>query len=245
MKPIVCEYLFGLNPAFEALRAGRRKIHAALLNQATIGQPRVRKLIECLQEQKIEIHYGEKGRLIDACGNQEHQGVVLETDPYPYTPLEEVLRLPRLVLIDNVEDPHNVGAILRSAEVFGFGGILLPNKGCPEIYPSVVKASAGASEHLRIAREHNAVFYAKKVVEAGLQIFSLDMHGPSLLEELQLSSGVRICLAIGGEDRAVGQYILNASTQVLKLRQYGKVNSLNASVAAAIAMHELARKLAR
>ncbi len=245
MKPDACEYLFGLNPAFEALRAGRRKIHAALLNQACTEQPRFRKLIECLQAQKIEIHYGEKGRLFDACGSQEHQGVVLETGPYPYKPLEEVLRLPHLVLIDNVEDPHNVGAILRSAEGFGFTGVLLPNKGCPEIYPSVVKASAGASEHLQIAREHNAVFYARKAVEAGHQLLALDMHGRSLLEDLQLLPGTRVCLAIGGEDRAVGQYILNASTQVLKLRQYGRVNSLNASVAAAIAMHELARLLNR
>ena len=110
------EYIYGINPVFEVVRAGRRKVYAAFLNQSTARQPRMQKLAELLARHEIEIELVEKGRLTDLSQSREHQGVVLKTSLYPYTATEDLWGVERLLLLDNIEDPHNVGAILRSAE---------------------------------------------------------------------------------------------------------------------------------
>ena len=109
------DVLYGVNPAFEVVLAGRREIRAALLNRGAAGNPRLQKLAALLQSRGVTPQWVEKGRLIDRCQSHEHQGVVLETSPYPYVTLEEIMEQTRLVLLDNIEDPHNVGAIIRSA----------------------------------------------------------------------------------------------------------------------------------
>lgn len=241
MPTTVTEFLFGLNPAFETLRANRRKVYGAYLNQANRNHPRMGKLTALLAERGIKAQWLEKGRLTDVCRTGEHQGVVLEVSPYPYVGPEQVLTHESVCLLDNLEDPHNVGAILRSAEVFGFKGVFLPSRGSPEIYPSVVKAAAGAAEFLDVCHSLTAVQATQKLLEAGFALVALDMHGKVDLTELPISAGARVCLVAGGEDRGVGQYVLNNAHHVVRLRQSGKVNSLNASVAAGIALHALAQ----
>lgn len=166
---------------------------------------------------------------------------MLECSPYPLVRFDD---LPwdtarRMVLLDNIEDPHNLGAILRSAEVFGFPAVLLPIKGTPGVYPSVVKASAGAAEHLRICRQANATRYVQAAKEKGFRIVSLDEEGKTPLGEFQPGPDDRLLLVIGGEDKSVGRYILMQSDAVVKIPQRGHVGSLNASVAAGIALHAL------
>jgi len=234
------EFLYGLNPAFETLRAGRRTVYNAFLNVATSERGRLATLADKLSAAGVEIEYTDKGRLHQLCGSTEHQGIVLRVSTYPYTPKDELFNGRRLLLIDNVEDPHNVGAMLRSAEVFGFHDILLPVKGVPEVYPSVVKVSAGAAEYLRISRECTANRYAQIAKEKGYQIASLDAKGKVPLEELAATKPEKLMLVIGGEDKGVGQFILNMSDAIVSVRQHGSINSLNASVAAGIAMYALA-----
>ena len=144
-----------------------------------------------------------------------------------------------MLLLDNIEDPHNVGAILRSAEVFGFTSVCLPKKGVPEVYPSVVKVSTGATEFMKISRNDSANGYARKAAEEGYRIVALDMAGKSTLQEVASAGHEKLLLVIGGEDRSVGQFILNMAEDVVGIQQHGKVNSLNASVAAGIAMFAL------
>ena len=172
-------------------------------------------------------------------GSRDHQGVVLKTSLYPYAEFVELLGMPRMLLLDNVEDPHNVGAILRSAEVFGFTSACLPKKGVPEVYPSVVKVSTGATEFMKICCNDSANGYARKVAEAGYRIVALDMSGKSTLQEVAAANHQKLLLVIGGEDRSVGQFILNMAEDVVGIEQQGRVNSLNASVAAGIAMFAL------
>ena len=117
------EYVYGLNPAFEVLRATRRTVYGAWLNQSSRNKPRMQKLEKLLEQNEVPVEWAEKGRLIQLSTSRDHQGVVLKTSLYPYTPFEDLLAHPRLLLLDNIEDPQNVGAILRSAEVFGFSGV--------------------------------------------------------------------------------------------------------------------------
>lgn len=143
-------------------------------------------------------------------------------------------------MLDNIEDPHNVGAILRSAEVHGFHHILLPHKGVPGVYPSVVKASAGASEHLQIARDMNATQYVKRLrAEEAWEVVALDAARPISVDEYEVEKDAKLLLVIGGENKSIHQFILNDADAIVNIRQHGRINSLNASVAAGIAMHAL------
>ena len=236
MSPAGAEYIYGINPAFEVIRAGRRAIYRAYLNPVIADQPRLKKLAELLQRAGVSIQETEKGRLIHLADSRDHQGVVLETAAYPYVRAEDLWPLGRVLLLDNIEDPHNVGAILRSAEVFGFHGVFLASRGVPDVYPSVVKVSAGATEFLRISKHLSANQVVRAAKEQGFQVIALDAKGQ---HELRTAAGQlreKILLVIGGEDKSVGQFILNEADLVVRIEQRGEINSLNASVAASIAM---------
>jgi 23S rRNA (guanosine2251-2'-O)-methyltransferase len=238
-KSASTEFLYGLNPAFECIRSGRRKIHEAYINELTAKSSRLKKLQRLLEERGIRINLVDKGRLHQLSGSTEHQNVVLKTDRYPYVSHTECLSADRVLLLDNVEDPHNVGAILRSAEVFGFHHILLPTKGVPEVYPSVAKVSAGAVEFLNIARDCNSVTYVQKALEAKYCVAALDAKGSVRLDTFAEEAPKPLLVVIGGEDKGVGQFILNHATVTLAIPQSGRINSLNASVAASLTLYAL------
>jgi 23S rRNA (guanosine2251-2'-O)-methyltransferase len=244
MAPSSKEFLYGLNPVFEALRAKRRTVYNAYLSEVSARSGRQSKLKERFEREEIPYEWCDKGRLQQLCGAKEHQGVVLRTSLYPYVRHQEIFAgaPQRIMLLDNVEDPHNVGAILRSAEIFGFDRVLLPQKGVPEVYPSVVKVSAGAAEFMHIARDCNANRYVQLAQENGYTIAALDAKGSVALHDFAQTVPEKLLLVIGGEDKSVGQYILNLADATLSVPQAGRVNSLNASVAAGIAMYELRTK---
>jgi 23S rRNA (guanosine2251-2'-O)-methyltransferase len=233
------EYIYGINPAFEVLRAGRRRVYQAYLNRASARQPRIRKLSQYLEKKEIPVQWVDKQRLMDLSGYKDHQGAVLKTRPYPYQPSEALWGRPRLLLLDNVEDPHTVGAILRSAEIFGFNTVLLPRKGVPDIYPSVVKVSAGATEFLDIAKDASANSYVRTSQKHGYQVVALDVSGTLDIGVARERLGEKVLVVIGGEDRSVGQFILNTADLVVSIAQHGRINSLNASVAAGISLFVL------
>ncbi|MCB1068836.1 MAG: 23S rRNA (guanosine(2251)-2'-O)-methyltransferase RlmB [Verrucomicrobia bacterium] len=230
------EYIYGINPAFEVLRGERRKIHEAFLNAHSPNNSRLKKLSQYLTSKHIEIAWVDKGRLMDLAESKEHQGAVLRVSPYPYVSAESLFGKPHLLLLDNVEDPHNTGAILRCADVFGFHAVLTPEKGVPEIYPSVVKVSAGATEHIDIAREGTANKLVMRAKEEGYTVVALDAKGPVEISKAPSQCGEKILLVIGGEAKSVSHWILENADVVASIQQHGRVNSLNASVAAGIAM---------
>lgn len=214
-------------------------MQAAYLTEAGTTSARIKTLRRLLDERGIEVNVTDRGRLHQLSGSTEHQNVVMKVSRYPYVSHTECLEAERVLLLDNVEDPHNVGAILRSAEVFGFHHILLPMKGVPEVYPSVAKVSAGAVEFLRVARDCNAVTYAQKALDKGFTVVALDADGKVPLEAFAATPKLPLLVVIGGEDKGVGQFILNHASAVLAIPQSGRVNSLNASVAASITLYAL------
>jgi len=242
--PSLNEYLYGLNPVFEAIKAGRRKFIRAFINQSSVDNKRIVKFTNLCKQNNIPVEPVDKGKLIQLCGSRDNQGVVLFCSHYPYISFEETsLNSNKLLLIDNVEDPHNVGAILRSAEIFGFNNVLLPRKGVPDVYPSVVKVSAGAAEYMNITKQSAANTYAKKAKEAGFSIVVLDAKGDVEIDNLPEAATKKMLLVIGGENKSVGQFIINMADYIVKINQLGKINSLNASVAAGVAMFALSSKL--
>lgn len=238
-KAASTEYLYGLNPAFECIRGNRRRIHDAFINARTADSTRLKTLRRLLEERSVEVTLCDKGRLHQLSGSSEHQNVVLKVDRYPYVAHETCLNADRVLLLDNVEDPHNVGAILRSAEVFGFHHILLPLKGVPEIYPSVAKVSAGAVEFLQIAHDCSSVTYVQKALERGYHVAALEAKGNVFLDDFARSLPRPLLVVIGGEDKGIGQFILNHANTLLAIPQSGRINSLNASVAASLTLYAL------
>ena len=235
-KPKSHNFVYGINSAFEAIRSGRRQVTSAIISQSSLKNPRIKKLLTVLDKHDISYTTEEKGRLIDTCGSHDHQGVVLFCSPFTYTDIDQVLSHNRIILLNNVEDPQNVGAVLRSAEVFGFQGVLLPEKGTPEVYPSVVKVSAGATEYLDICRHGGVTSYLAKAKAQGFTIVSLDGKGDKSFQDVTASAPEKVLLILGGENKGVGQFVLNSSDFIVGINQKGKINSLNASVAAGIAM---------
>jgi len=231
------EYIYGINPVFEVILAERRKIYTAYLNEKYKHNPRIDKLNTILKKHTIPIDKVSKERLFELSKTKKHQDIVLKTKPYPYISFNSIIGSKKILLLDNVEDPHNVGAILRSADIFGFHNVVLPLKGVPDIYPSVVKVSAGASEHLNIAKDRNANTYVKTVKERGYTVVALDAHGKEKISSLSLGKSENLLLVVGGEDKSVGHYILKEADHIVQIPQQGRVNSLNASIAAGIAMY--------
>lgn len=232
------EVIYGINPAFEVARAGRRTIRQAWILKGGTN-PRLRKLEQFLRSREVPVKLTDRAQLFTLCATREHQGTVLQVDPFPYVPFADLLDSRRLILLDSIEDPHNVGAIMRSAEVFGWNNVLLPRRGGPLVLPSVAKASAGACEHLQIAVNCSANQYVKIAQQEGYVVAALDGGGKTSLEEVQQLTPEKLLLVVGGENAGVSQFILNNATYVAAIPQAGKISSLNASVAAALAMYVL------
>jgi len=233
------EHIYGINSCFEVVRAGKRTVFGAYLNKTSTRNPRIRKLFQFLERTNIPLHWVDKQQLTSMAGSRDHQGAVLETTHYPYRRSDDLWGEPPILLLDNVEDPHNVGAILRSAEIFGFTTVLLPIRGVPDIYPSVVKVAAGATEFLNIAKDASANSYVRSAKSEDYSVIALDMSGAVDIRDLRVKLPPKFMVVIGGEDRSVGQYILNNADHVTSIHQHGKINSLNASVAAAISLFAL------
>ncbi|MFC1551581.1 TrmH family RNA methyltransferase [Candidatus Latescibacterota bacterium] len=233
------EYIYGINPAFEVVRSGKRTVYEVYINKASARQPRIRKLSEYLEKMSVAVTWIDKARLFEMAGTRDHQGVAVRTTSYPYENSDSFWGRPRLLLLDNVEDPHNVGAILRSAEIFGFSSVLLSKRGVPDIYPSIVKVSAGATEFLDIAKDSSANNYVRAAQDEGYQIVALDMSGTVDIRTVRAQLTGNVLVVIGGEDKSVGRYILNSADFVVSIDQQGKINSLNASVAAGISLFAL------
>jgi len=235
----VSEFIYGLNPAFEVVLAGRRPIQRLYLATGSNSNPRLQKLAQLAKTRSIAVEWVDKAKLFDLCQSRDNQGAVLEAGAFPYIPFADMLGAERMVLLDNLEDPHNVGAIMRSAEALGWNNVLLPRRGVPLLLPSVLKTSAGAGEHLRIACNCSANQYVKIALEEGYTVVSLDASGKISLEEVRDTHPEKLLLVAGGENAGVSQFVLNSSTHIASIRQFGKINSLNASVAAALALYVL------
>ncbi len=234
------EYVHGIHPVLELLGAGRRTIRRAWLAERDASGGRLGALRSAFEKKQLTVASADRETLRRLCGSAEHQGVVVETDAYPYVEVETLESLDRLVLLDNVEDPQNVGAVLRSALFFGWRGVLLSVRGVPGVYPSVVKASAGASEHLMITRDRSANRYLRWLRDHDYTVAVLDAAGTTTPETLAAQGICRLVLVLGGEYRGVGHYIRMNADYTVGIAGRGPVTSLNASVAAGIVLHRLA-----
>jgi 23S rRNA (guanosine2251-2'-O)-methyltransferase len=179
------------------------------------------------------------------CGSPDHQGVVAEVDPYPYVGASELLRKEGalLVALDQVQDPRNLGAVARSAESAGAAGLVVPDRRSAEVTPAACKASAGAVEHLHIARVRNLADWLAEAKEAGFWLWGADASGGQAPWDVDLTGPTM--LVLGGEGKGIRPRVASACDGLVALPQRGMVESLNVSAAATALLFETLRQRAQ
>jgi 23S rRNA (guanosine2251-2'-O)-methyltransferase len=212
------ERIYGRRPVAEAER-GRRRVH------------RVWRAPETPAEELTRL-----------AGSSDHQGVVAEVDPYPYADPSQLLADPAalLVALDQVQDPRNLGAVCRSAEAAGAAGAVIPQRRAAAVTAVACKASAGAVEHLAVARVRNLADWLRKAREAGFWIWGADAGAPNAYTEVDLRGGTVIVL--GGEGKGLRPRVAGACDGLISIPQRGRLEALNVSAAAAVILFEALRR---
>lgn len=193
----------------------------------------------------IRVQFVERAVLDKESESRRHQGVIAFTTEYEYFDLEDIIADKRsekggfVVLCDGIEDVHNLGSILRVAECAGADGVVIPKSGSASVTESVIRISAGAAEHIKVARVTNLGAAVETLKKNGYWVYALEAGGEDLYAE---DFSGNVALVVGGEDSGVRRLTKEKCDKVLSIPLYGKVNSLNASVALGIAVYEAARR---
>ena len=224
----------------EALRSGR-PINKILIAEG--GQPgSLREIFSMAREGNIPVQKAERRRLNKFVPETAHQGVVALAAAREYVEVEDILasvkpgEAPLLILLDEINDPHNLGAILRTADASGVHGVIIPRRRSAPLTQVVAKSSAGAVEYVPVARVANLAMTMEDLKKKGLWIAGADAAGEELYWDARLDGP--LALVIGGEDKGLGRLVKERCDLLVRFPLHGRVNSLNASVAAALFAYE-------
>ena len=239
------DLITGRNAVTEALRSGR-PIESLLVARSTDSSGRsFGQIIALAREMNITVKEVSPAKLEAMCGGS-HQGIAALTAVHEYAAIDDIFALaesrgeaPFVILCDGIEDPHNLGAIIRTAEAAGAHGVIIPKRRAVGLTWAVGKASAGALEYMPVARVANLSACIDDLKKRGLWIYCADMDGQSWCSG-DLTGAIG--LVIGGEDSGVSRLVREKCDGVLSLPMMGSINSLNASVACAIVIYEITRQ---
>lgn len=238
------EWITGRNPVYEVLRADRRQLNHLWIAQGANQQGRLKEIILIAQTQNIPINFVKRSDLDGI--DRHHQAVALNVGAYPYSDLEKIIQTAQdqrepifALLLDQIQDPQNLGTLLRSAETFGVHGIILPSARSASVTPAVVNASSGATEWLNIA-QHNIALSMDRLKEVGGWMVGLeDSSEAQEPQKLNLKGGIG--LVVGSESQGLRRLVREKCDLLMRIPMQGKIDSLNAAVAGSIALY-LARQ---
>jgi 23S rRNA (guanosine2251-2'-O)-methyltransferase len=236
------EFIVGKNPVLEALRAGRSINKIWVSENAQRSQ--VQAVYQLAKEQGVIIQSVDKRKLDQTAGTTQHQGIVASVAAHNYVEVEDLLEsirekgeVPFVLLLDEIEDPHNLGSILRSADCTGVHGVIIPKRRAVGLTATVAKTSAGAIEYVPVARVANMAQTIELLKKEGFWITGTDASGKQTISEPDYR--VPTAIVIGSEGKGMGRLIKEKCDYVVRIPMVGHVNSLNASVAAALVMFEV------
>ncbi len=245
------ELLYGRNAVREALRARRRQLHRLRVSSGVQETGVIAEIIRLAEQAAIPVERVERQALDRQLREANHQGVALETGPYPYVELDACLALAAerkepalLLLIDHLQDPQNVGTLLRTAEVVGAHGVAVPGRRAAEITPAVVNASAGATEHLQIVLVGNLVQTIAELQRNGVWVVGLE--DDEVAQDLDRADlNMPLALVVGAEGAGLARLVRERCDFLVRLPMAGQIASLNAAVAGSIALYHAWRQRAR
>ncbi len=245
--PEKTEIISGIHSIREAIKAGKRKFYKILISSSGINK-RIKKIIRSAESIGVPVEFTDTEFLDTITENVQHQGVAARVSPFSVTRIKEVMRQIKsnpenkfILIIENLEDPHNFGALVRTAMCAGVDYIFIPKDRSVAPLPSVSRASAGAMEHASITLITNTASIIKTLKNNGFWIAGLDANGTSPLFQADLTGN--LALVVGGEHKGLRPLVKKECDFILSLPMAeGKVSSLNASVAGGIAMYEVLRQ---
>jgi 23S rRNA (guanosine2251-2'-O)-methyltransferase len=236
------EFIFGCQPVLEALKAGQRALHKIWIQDGTGGE--ITREIETLARTKgIPVEWAKREHL-DKRVQGHHQGVVAQASAVSYVDLDDFLRqlVPNapcvLVALDEIQDPHNIGAILRSSGFFGVSAAIVPRWRSAPVGETAARVSSGAIEHIPLIRVKNLAESVNELKEAGFEVIGADLEGSPLSQH---EPQKRTALIFGSEGKGIRRLVRERCDKILKIPGQGPVASLNVSAAAAIFLYEFAR----
>ena len=238
-------YVVGRNPVLELLKTNKEIDKIYILKGDLQGS--IKKIVGMAKDRKIIIQEVDKNKLDLMAGNNAHQGVAALVTGFKYSTIDDILNKaknkgesPFVIILDGIEDPHNLGAIIRTAECAGVHGIIIPKRRAARVNQTVYKSSAGAVEHVLIADVVNISDTITRLKREGLWIYGADMDGQSYHFHTSLDGP--IALVIGNEGKGISRIVKEKCDVLVKIPMVGKISSLNASASAAILIYEVVRQ---
>jgi 23S rRNA (guanosine2251-2'-O)-methyltransferase len=241
------ELLYGRNAVREALRARRRSPRRLIVSSGAQEAGTLGEVVRLAESLGVDVERVERQQLDKRLRDANHQGVALEASPYPYAEIDDCLALAEqraepafLLLLDHLQDPQNVGTLLRSAEAVGIHGVVMPGRRAAEVTPAVVNASAGAVEHLNVAVVSNLAQAIAEIQRAGVWVAGLeDDPAAQFYDEADLD--MPLALVVGAEGPGLARLTRERCDFLLRLPMRGQIASLNAAVAGSIVLYQAAR----
>lgn len=239
------QYIIGRNPVMELLRNKSEIDKIYVLRGESEGS--IKKIIGMAKDAKVVVQEVDRQKLDSMADGGVHQGVVALSTGYEYKSVEEIVEYakskgedPFVIILDSIEDTHNLGAIIRTAECAGAHGIIIPKRRAAIVNQTVYKTSAGAVEYMNVARVTNISQTIDYLKDSGLWIYGADMDGEANYYKTNLTGPIG--LLIGGEDKGIGPALIKKCDQLIKIPMTGSINSLNASASAAILIYDIVRQ---
>lgn len=236
--------IFGRNPVLEALKSDRTINKILILKGDQKGS--VKEIVTLAREKKIAVQLVERSKLDKMFPHENHQGVAASIAAADYVEWQDMIDAakakgedPLLVILDELEDPHNLGAILRSVDAVGAHGVIIPKRRAVPLTDGVAKASAGAVEHVPVARVGNIVQVIEALKKQGIWVAGASMHGQYLHKQDLIGP---LAIVIGSEGKGLGKLVSESCDYIVSIPMRGKINSLNASVAAGVLLYEVYRQ---
>lgn len=237
------EYLYGHWPVLEALRAGRRTLEQLLVTETTDEKGAVAEIIALATERGVNVRRVARRIIEDLANGTNHQNVVLRVGPYPYAALNDVLALaaarnekPFLLLLDLLQDPQNVGALLRVADAVGVHGVVMQERRSVAVTPAVVSASSGAAEHLQLVQVTNLVSAMRELKAQDVWMVGMDL-GPDLPPIDRTDLNMALGLVLGSEGDGMRRLVRETCDLLLTLPMRGHVQSLNVATVGSVALY--------
>lgn len=238
------EIIYGRNSVWELLQSGKPVNKILFQSEGTGG--RFQDIVSHARGQQIPFQFVDKAALDRLTEKAKHQGIVAYVAPREYAEVDDILALaqekgeePFILVCDEVEDPHNLGALIRTADAVGAHGVVIPKRRSVSLTATVAKTSAGAIEHVLVARVGNLVQTLKELKKAGCWVSGAEAGGQDVYDSDLTGSRV---LVIGSEGKGLSRLVRETCDEIISLPMKGKVNSLNASVAGSILLYEIHRQ---
>ncbi|MBN2517144.1 MAG: 23S rRNA (guanosine(2251)-2'-O)-methyltransferase RlmB [Deltaproteobacteria bacterium] len=240
------QIIYGVNPVKETLLVNKIDVEKIILAKGRKGRD-IKEILEIAAHRNITIEYSDRESINKIADSRTHQGIICVCKDYMYASLDEIvahchksLNDGLIIILDGITDPHNLGSIIRTGHCFGVNGIVIPENRAAQVTPTVVKVSAGATQHVLIARVVNISRTLEYLKDRGFWIYGADVSADQDIHSLDYKRHTG--LVLGSEEKGIRPLVMKKCDSLFSIRMFGNIDSLNVSVTAGIIIYEMSRQ---